>query len=469
MSQSGSQGSTDDGLWTVAIIAGIIAGIGVYFYFHMAGVNRFAGAYCYLLVFPFALLGNGIDWLYNLVGLKLNLHILEWLLQPAQNVLRFLDNYPFDAMNGEQREIITSIAGRYFFALTVVPLGFLFPMVKKWHPEDVYNKPHTLESLARRQSEYWKTSRNIRVRIPTSMPNIDPPKMRNEALVALDAIDTGSRLLTPLPTAPEPPIWASGLKPDEWLNLNRIYFDISDDSVPDKLAIEEELECQLKHPWRGWKDCPPIEKALIAAFASFYGYLRHEGESLLNDLGILFEAAAKRQTPADMNQAILDEEGLMKRIEKILNGMPCSQLMLKADNHAFRETAFMRMLNECRSTANDLMTELSAAMSGKKFTGRGVFPPALFVWLKECDRSLWYVLNGTGSNVPMVEAAGVFAHYKAEIQFGFPIQIPYVNQASRALIEDYLDMTPDRITKREIKRGRSKNMSDKLNELKNSE
>ena len=45
----------------------------------------------------------------------------------------------------------------------------------------------------------------------------------------------------------------------------------------------------------------------------------------------------------------------------------------------------------------------------------------------------------------MVEAAGAMSHFRAEIQIGKPIRRPAVRQDARALLEDYLDMTPQRV------------------------
>lgn len=63
----------------------------------------------------------------------------------------------------------------------------------------------------------------------------------------------------------------------------------------------------------------------------------------------------------------------------------------------------------------------------------GVAATSEFLWLKPLDRRLWYVLNSTGRNVCVIEAAGPFAHFLAEKRFKRALKVPMLKQACAAL------------------------------------
>lgn len=67
---------------------------------------------------------------------------------------------------------------------------------------------------------------------------------------------------------------------------------------------------------------------------------------------------------------------------------------------------------------------------------KGVFPPNEILWLKPVDRTLWYALHqeGLGKNkVAWVEAAGIRAHWMAEVTVGRAIEQPTVSAAVTGL------------------------------------
>jgi len=63
----------------------------------------------------------------------------------------------------------------------------------------------------------------------------------------------------------------------------------------------------------------------------------------------------------------------------------------------------------------------------------GVLATAEFLWLKPVDRRLWYMLNSVGRQTPVVEIAGLFAHWLAEKKLQRPLRVPMVNEAVDAL------------------------------------
>jgi intracellular multiplication protein IcmP len=67
----------------------------------------------------------------------------------------------------------------------------------------------------------------------------------------------------------------------------------------------------------------------------------------------------------------------------------------------------------------------------------GVFPSAQFLWLKLCNRSLWYALNSHGRRTPHPEGAGAIAHWRAECAFGRALDEPYLCEAVRGMFDYY--------------------------------
>lgn len=63
----------------------------------------------------------------------------------------------------------------------------------------------------------------------------------------------------------------------------------------------------------------------------------------------------------------------------------------------------------------------------------GVLATAEFLWLKPVDRRLWYILNSVGRQTPVVEVAGLFAHWLAEKKIQRPLRAPMVKEAVVAL------------------------------------
>jgi intracellular multiplication protein IcmP len=63
----------------------------------------------------------------------------------------------------------------------------------------------------------------------------------------------------------------------------------------------------------------------------------------------------------------------------------------------------------------------------------GVFASADFLWLKPCDRALWFMLNCMGRKTAYVEVAGPFAHWIAECAVGRKLSVPMIETAVDAL------------------------------------
>lgn len=462
----------DEMVYVIIFILAAIA-IGWLVNRYQAEINLWLAAAAWLVVKPVSWMGQAADAIAAATGRpQARIPLLDAIWRPAVVMAAALETHDAASMPPDFRHALVSYAARWLGALTAPFLFFAGLKAREWLPADVLRTRYTLEAQMRRQSEYWKTSRHIRVRNLLHAPDIDSRLIARESERARkEAEEAGSAglIVKVEPRAVAAPLWSSAAKPEEWLVMRGITKDlVIGEATPDmERRIRSALAEQLTRPWLGYDALPPVRRALAAAFSLYYGYVRNEGEALLNDLAILFEKTAGQPDKAglgvsDMNAAILAEEGLEQRIAKILSHDRAKALALILDLHAFEETALMRMLLESRSTGADLMTEIAAADSKTKFSGRGLLPPAQFVWLKETDRALWYVLDSAGGNVAPAEAAGVFAHFLAERQFNMPLDIPYVHQAAKAMLIDYLDLSEASVAKRRTKNSRGANLSDDL-------
>jgi len=98
-----------------------------------------------------------------------------------------------------------------------------------------------------------------------------------------------------------------------------------------------------------------------------------------------------------LGHAYADED--FNEIDKELNGYfikfgNSDIVRMVAEKHYYITTFFAGMLEQCRAT--------------------GVFASADFIWMKKCNRTLWYLLNNVGRRVGWAECAGPWSHYLGE-------------------------------------------------------
>ena len=437
---------------------GLAAIIGAYI-FLQEHFSAFAGAISYLHVYPYARL---VEYFPQLRDLPF---IGSYFFARVELAKLFLDQGNFAYMDSAQRRDVLSAAG-------LCALPFYLPFMiyagvrgRHFRPDLSYQKNYTLDDMIRTQSEYWLTSRNAR--------HVNPLK-KNEVsagYLARGVVEMTARrktkhknvgeMIRPAHEIISPAVWQRATRPQEWLVGNGLCIDENqvDKAIkkkwkyPDLLlesrnlwseltlaTLEEVFARQLRMPWIGFSSLRASHKAICAIMCLFYDYQVDEGNELLGDLGGLNDSVKSK--PGAMDNAIHNEQGLMARIDGILESDAGEQMLEIADRHAWVESAFPAMLTIARKD-------------------RGVLPASAFLWLKGEDRGLWYILNNVGSEAIMVEAAGAMAHYRAECQIQKPIYRPAVYQAARALLEDYLDMTKDRIAVRKEKeeRGRTAGQS----------
>ena len=136
-----------------------------------------------------------------------------------------------------------------------------------------------------------------------------------------------------------------------------------------------------------------------------------------------------------LNKAIENDRVLRRKIENVLTG-EAKAVLIDPSARTTREamdrlSEIGGLLAEASAVADRHAFIITAMLSVYEFAkrGGGVRAASEFIWLRACDRSLWYALNSQGRRVPHVEAAGAFAHWRAEQAFGKPLPEPYLAEA----------------------------------------
>jgi hypothetical protein len=418
-------------------------------------MSAFAGSVAYLHVYPSALLVEQFP------ALRTAPVIGPMFFAKVEMAKLFLDQGNFAYMSPDQRRSVLTAAGLCAMPVYLPFMLYAGLMGRSFRPDVVYRTAYSLDHMIWTQSENWLTSRGARHINPLKMSEVSAGTLARGVIEGTEKrsskLDHCGSLVQLAPASVAPAPWHRAMRPEEWLVANGLCLDMKhidaarakEWKYPDGLlesrdkwedltldTLMEALSEQLRSPWKGFEGLRPCHKAVAAVMCLFYDYDIKGGNQLLNDLGGINDAVKAKA--GAMDAAILAEEGLMPRIDAVLNGKPGAQMREVADNYAWVESAFPAMLTVARKD-------------------RGVLPAAAFLWLKAEDRRLWYILDNVGSEAVMIESAGAMAHFRAEHQIGKPIRRPAVYQAARALLEDYLDMTPERVTARRDKeiRGRT--------------
>lgn len=474
-SPPGAQASNDSELlWLILFVAAMIA----FAWFASAWsreINLMFAGLCWPVLDVFAGLGHIVDGFFAATGGRgARLPVIDPLWRMPMAIVDSLASRDVAALTPDQRDVMVGVAVRRL-GLIVSGVFFVIAMrAEDWHVDENRRALNTLQEQIQRQTERHKTSRHMRRRTKLfDARDVDRRHVEEGAKAAQKAIKNAAEAgaMTALrPEVTPPTNWASAMRPEEWLMAKGVTSTFDLQSGRDELiaATESALADQLTRPWLGFAALTPTRRALAGAFCCYFGFDRNRGEAMLEDLCHLFSVAPEikdeRGEPwVDMDAAILAEKGLSERIDAFFTttaAIEMEKALTRA--HAYEETAFFAMVSMSRSTQEDMITELAAADIGKKYSGRGLLPTAQFVWLKEFDRGFYYALNTVGSNTPVVEAAGVFAHYQAERAFRIPLPMPYVWQAARALVDDYLDLSPERVAKKTAIAERRRSLADKF-------
>lgn len=415
--------------------------------------NAVIGAMAYIHIVPFA----------ELVRLFPVLMDIPWLgrffFQPVVLAHDFLSDGGFAQMNSAQRNLLMDYSGRAAIVIYAPALFWISMRGQDMRPDQKYKARYSLEGMIQVQTEEWITARVARHTKGASSKDLSP-----QLIASLVSGKVSKAMKSPMPglalprkmISMTPSPWNRALRPEEWLVAKGLVFNqekYSHFTRPDIISTDQDFDFrsdwenlqleslsevfaqQLRTPYEGVDKMRPCHLAIFAVMALYYDFQTKKGDSLLNEIALVADAAKCRK--GDMDGLLLAQPDLIGKIRKIAFGGQGAKLSQHAEKHAWLETAFPTFLSMARFE-------------------RGVLPSAAFLWLKSEDRLLWYILNNVGNEAIMVEAAGAMAHWRAECQIGSRIRRPAVFQASRALLEDYLDQTQARVEKRHKRAERSR-------------
>lgn len=169
------------------------------------------------------------------------------------------------------------------------------------------------------------------------------------------------------------------------------------------------FSAQLGAPWLGLAQLPPFHMALFGVLAA--RIVEGVPGCTIADKA-LFQMNATWTERADSNHRMTTK--VAARLAARYGEHP--EIALLIERHHYTNTLFTALLARARERS-------------------GILATADFLWLKVVDRDLWYALNQVGRWVAWPEAAGVRAHYRAEIKARRAIAEPVVGAAVRALAQ----------------------------------
>lgn len=155
---------------------------------------------------------------------------------------------------------------------------------------------------------------------------------------------------------------------------------------------------QLGPRWDGVDKLPMHTKALFAIFVARMAADSEAAHKMLMQI-------ARSSTGKKLNFS-----GINTLAQKHLNHPVVQELLTR---HAYVLTVMSALLSTARAT--------------------GVLASADFLWLKQIDRRLWFMLNSVGRQTPNVEVAGPFSHYRFETVLERPFRTPMIDGATKAL------------------------------------
>ena len=451
---AGSRGGSQQDPLTI-IFLGVLAVCGA-----MAALTALAdevravtAAIAILLLWPIAELARSANWLFSIP------YAGDWLFAPA---LHWVDKAPL-SLTAEigltDWRGLQLTAGRAAFVVCGLPLIFAVCRLRGIRPDLAFRRRHSFASLIGAQTKSWPLAGIVR--------SFEPIERRTNPVDAIassrgrEPADSpaGGKLLCCDRPVVAPPSMEIALRPEVWLASQGLAACTAQNDlhspgrvqqqvrVRDELSVDaicEATEAQLGIPWRGIDSLRPCLRALAAAFAMGLNGREKDCDRHLESISRLAEHAALRGR--DLDASIRRGGGLAREVDLALSGNGGESLCRIADGHAWERTAIVAMLLAVR-------------------TKKGVLASASFVWLKREDRLLWYALNAAGNKVSAAEAAGIISHFRAERQAMQPLHIPCARQSGKAMIEDYLELSPERARLRHLTLEARKPIGQKLSEI----
>lgn len=290
-------------------------------------------------------------------------------------VINELINRPLKDWSFGEVRSIGGYVGMQFNIILISIVGFLSYKVFKKNPKNSLKRILNMKTLKQSEQNLW--------------PYIAP-------VVNIDLIKE------PLDKGP----YAMAIPPYEYAVKYKLLADESNTASLDKVKAEKLFASQLGRLWDGFNRMKKHEQAIFAICAA-HG---------CGDLDGAKKAVGELAISAANNPGKMPDFSVVKPLLKYVEDERVQEAISK---HAYVYTVLAEMMAFSRNG--------------------GVFPSSFFVWLKPRDRVLFYILNCVGRQLPFIEIAGIFGHWKAEQIANHKLEIPYVAKAvegfERALSE----------------------------------
>lgn len=327
---------------------------------------------------------RGIQWVlqgWNMLAAKISMPFLSVQAQDLQSLASAIQSKKLSS-EFEALQAVSAQVGKYL-AFGLAPLLALFALIV--YTTNLQLKLKVVFDMKRMkfaESKDW--------------PQITPVLKLN---LVKDDIDKGP--------------WAMAMTPMQFCKKHKLLKEKTDDRgkpAVDLIADQayEVFVRQLGPLWTHVLSLPPHAKAIFAALAACGNHDRDAAFELLSNIS---KSSAGKALDFSGTDALLSKYFNTKLVIRVLQ------------RHAYVTTVFLSMLELARTD--------------------GVFATSEFLWLKPLDRKLWYVLNTVGRHTAVPEAAGPYAHWRAEVKWGGPLRTPMMEEAVKAMEEALADILYD--------------------------
>ena len=287
-----------------------------------------------------------------------------------------------DMLSAEYASQLSGVVGKYIRIPIAVFLAWFCFLTYGRNVKMRYRKRYDMHSLAEQECEVW--------------PQIKPVL---KADIVSAEINKGP--------------WAMGQSPVEFCKHYKLISIKVEEAtgalskgpkfnmILDKGRASRVFASQLGRMWSGVERLPIHKRALFAAFVARGCRNTKEARDLLLQIN---------NSCIDGKIDNLNFTGADELWKKHVNDRAITDIIKM---HAYESTVFMALLLFARED--------------------GVLASADFIWLKPFDRKFWYFLNNVGRQTAFCEAAGVHAHFLAEMALRRPLGVPMVEEATKGL------------------------------------
>lgn len=276
----------------------------------------------------------------------------------------------YDAFTAMMRE-----SGRYarFFCIPLLAVPAAYVLLKS--PVDRFRRKHSLKSLLTQEAAIWK-----------------------EVAPVLAISDELVRDLSKFPPSLT-----------EWEFARRHNLLTSEEGqtpVIDKDRARAVFRRQLGPRWRGFGRLPKHVRVVVAIL-------------------LIRLDPARSDDAVDIARRVADEFAKNGGIDGVDDTFVKDEFSKFKNIADFTKRSSIKQIPSAKEVLNATLRQHAYVYTvvANLFYGAGmsgVFPSALFVWLKQVDRRFWYVLNNCGRYSFHVEALGPYAHWLAERALKLP-------------------------------------------------